>query len=179
VTNGGGPFKATGSSGGATEIGYALSTCNREVILDRVAPRSGPPTTRCDYICNDADDYSTTICPEMLALATYDCNGNDPPCLTGPNNPVCVSCSGPDATDEELYDDSILHPNADLVYSTEIRMLLGQEDCEGVAIAQAMLWFTEIDASNDKTVKFVAGTGHQFFLTPEGRNAIKRALTGP
>jgi hypothetical protein len=62
----GGPFGVTGNSGGAAEIGYALTTWGSDSLVDVAVISSGLILSRIDYLCTEPSagrDSALTVGP--------------------------------------------------------------------------------------------------------------------
>ena len=177
----GGKFVATGNSGGSADIGYALTTWGRGDILDVAILTSGPPLSRLDYACvKEASPEWASLCASIVPKGVMECT---PACILGPprspvdsfvyKTGVCRQVS-PGETPEQLLDDSVVHPGAVLDYpKTRVYFLYGAQDCrEPVPIG--LTYATRV--TSRKSIQFVPRTPHALFSTPEGRQAIKRAI---
>jgi hypothetical protein len=86
---------------------------------------------------------------------------------------VCRQVS-PDETPEQLLDDSVVHPGAVLDYpKTKVYFLYGARDC-GEPVPIGLTYATKV--TSQKSIQFVPRTPHALFSTPEGRQAIKKAI---
>jgi hypothetical protein len=166
-----GKFVATGNSGGSAEISYALTTWGRGDILDVAIPTSGPPMmSRLDYSCaKEPSPEWASLCASLIPKGVMECT----PGCNLPNNRVCKQV-GPDPTPRQLLDDSVVHPGAVLDYpKTKLYFLYGARDC-GVSPPTGLTYATKV--TSQKSIQFVPNTPHAVFSTPEGREAIKKAI---
>jgi hypothetical protein len=178
----GGKFVATGNSGGSAEIGYALTTWGRGEILDVAIPTSGPPVARLDYACvKKATPEWGELCAKIVPKGATECGTQA--CVLGPprspaesfvyKSGVCRQV-GLDATVEELWADSVVHPGAVLSYpKTKVYFLYGAQDC-GEPVPNGLTFATAV--TSEKTIRFVPKTPHALFSTAEGRAAIELAI---
>ncbi len=176
-----GKFVATGNSGGSADIGYALTTWSRGDILDVAILTSGPPLSRLDYACvKEASPDWAKQCASIVPKGVMECM---PACILGPprspvdsfvyKTGVCRQVS-PDETPQQLLDDSVVHPGAVLDYpKTRAYFLYGTLDC-GEPVPIGLTYATKV--TSYKSIQFVPRTPHALFSTPEGRQAIKRAI---
>lgn len=167
----GGKFVATGNSGGSAEIGYALTTYGRAAILDVAIPTSGPPVARLDYTCpaKPSEEW-TALCASLVPPDTLDCK---PGCMLGPANGVCRQVTS-QPTVAQLLDDSVAHPGAVLEYpKTRLRFLFGALDC-GEPVPAGLAYAAKV--TSPKQIEFVPRTPHALMSTPEGREAIRKAI---
>jgi hypothetical protein len=178
----GGALCATGNSGGASEISYALTRWDAEAILDLAIPTSGPPMARMDLGCFGSTNATwQNQCNSSYPKASWECT---PLACTyqgaiglieaayAPSTP-CADAATP-ATSAMLLADSVLAPNAVLGYPrTFTHFIFGKADCSeavplGITYAQAV--------TSAKKVEFVAATPHKVTSTSAGAGAIFAAL---
>jgi hypothetical protein len=77
-------------------------------------------------------------------------------------------------TPEQLLDDSVMNPDAVLNYpKTFVHFLFGAHDC-GEPVPAGLTWATKVTSA--KKIDFVPKTPHPVFSTPEGREAIRKAI---
>src|SRR5260370_29555540 len=176
-----GKFVATGNSGGSADIGYALTTWGRGDILDVAILTSGPPLSRLDYACvKQGSSEWASLCASIVPKGVMECT---PACILGPprspvdsfvyKSGVCRQVS-PDETPQQLLDDSVVHPGAVLDYpKTKVYFLYGARDC-GEPGATGLTYATKV--TNQKSIQFLPRTPHALFSTPEGRQAIRKAI---
>lgn len=167
----GGKFVATGNSGGSAEIGYALTTWHRCDILDLAIPTSGPPVAHLDYACvKQASPEWSALCASIIPKGVMECASQ---CILGPANDVCRQVTA-EPTPEQLFDDSVVHPGAVLNYPrTKLHFFYGAHDC-GEPVPVGLTYATKV--TSEKQIDFVPHTPHPLFSTPEGREAIRKAI---
>jgi hypothetical protein len=167
-----GAFVATGNSGGAGEIAYALTTWGAGDLLDVAVLSGGPPLSRLDWLCGDppspewAATCASIVPPGELTCGTTVCTPDAGITLCGflPASPAAG----------ELEESSILHADAELSFpDTALHGLFGAEDCTN-AVPLGLLFFDSVTSA--KTVAFVSGAPHQMPATLEGRRAILTAI---
>ncbi len=127
------PLCATGNSGGAAELGQALTRWNLDAIFDYAVPTSGPGMARVDYAClPDAAWLST--CAELNASSMVapacDYAANDLDTLIDAAYAPATPCADADeAARQRLFDDSSLGAGADLeITHMRLDVLLGTRD---------------------------------------------------
>jgi hypothetical protein len=167
----GGKFVATGNSGGSAEIGYALTTYGRAAILDAAIPTSGPPLSRLDYTCAARPTPEwTSLCASLIPEGAIECK---PGCMLGPANDVCKQVAD-HPTSQQLLNDSVVHPGAEFDYPhTRVDFFFGADDC-GEPVPAGLAYASKI--TSEKAIHFVPRTPHALFSTPEGREAIRKAI---
>lgn len=166
-----GKFVATGNSGGSAEISYALTTWGRGDILDVAIPSSGPPLGRLDYACaRQASPEWASLCASIVPKGVMECEST---CMLGPANGVCKQVVAQPTT-EQLLEDSVMHPGAVVNYPrTKVYFLYGAHDC-GEPVPIGLTYATKV--TSEKSIQFVPHTPHPLFSTPEGREAIRKAI---
>jgi hypothetical protein len=96
-----------------------------------------------------------------------------PACVIGPSHPACQQCGSP-STAEQLLWDSVNAPGALLDYpGTKVHMIFGRQDCTS-AVPMGLLWYDAITSARE--LQFIHGTPHFTAGTPQGREAIRRAI---
>jgi hypothetical protein len=167
----GGKFVATGNSGGSAEISYALTTWGRGDILDVAIPTSGPPLGRLDYACvKQASEEWASLCATIIPKGVMECSST---CILGPNNAVCKQVTA-DPSQQQLLEDSVVHSGATLSYAkTKVYFLFGAHDC-GEPVPIGLTYATKV--TSEKSIQFVPHTPHNMASTPEGREAIRKAI---
>jgi hypothetical protein len=94
-------------------------------------------------------------------------------CILGPANGVCRQVSA-EPTPEQLLEDSVMHPGAQLDYpKTRVFFLFGAHDC-GEPVPIGLTYATKV--TSEKSIRFVPHTPHALFSTPQGRDAIRKAI---
>jgi len=171
----GGSFGVTGNSGGAAEIGYALTTWGSDSFVDLAVISSGLILSRIDYLCTEpaAEPWAST-CPAIMPPGSTQCGV--PACTEATTNSFCLGYPA-GTTVQQLWEDSTMHPQADLSYpTTAVHLIFGALDCTA-ALPLGMLFHDSIAAL--ASVEFVPDTPHAVYSTPEGRAAlIERLLDG-
>ncbi len=177
-----GAFAAVGTSGGAGEVGYALSTWGMSEILDLAVLAGGPPFVRLDYVCNDATPWPT-LCQTVLPTNMIECSApGEPPCLMvpGPGLVTCRICD-PAPSDAHLREDSILHSTAVTHYATanpshetRVHFIVGSKDCQSVPARMAALYHDSV--TSQKVLQFLTQTPHIVTTEPRGQDAVVRAV---
>jgi len=154
------PLCATGNSGGAGAIGYALTEYGLDSIFAMVETTSGPPMSRLDEACvqqNPCQNETTYSCNGTnetihMCYATSESEIIDPAYST----PICTNAvngtSAPPAG--LLLSDSILGGPTPNFPSTYVNLVIGGEDTSS-APDQALTWeqaITSIDEANQGCV---------------------------
>ena len=172
-----GGFCASGNSGGAAEIGYAMTAWGSESVIDLVIPSGGPAVARLDYACgsqtNQAwiDRCGANIPNGLFACATS--NGK-PTCFLPAGQEVCTRTSAT-PTEAELRMDSVMFEGADVNYPrTKMHFLNGTADCAST-LPNGMEWANAI--TSEKSVEWVAGMPHPILNSAVGRDALVRTIT--
>ncbi len=170
-----GAFCASGNSGAATEIAYALTTWSAGDLLDAAVLTSGPPTTRLDYLCVSPPPPGWAgLCGSIVPPGVLQCG--QPECTAGVGSTAALMCAvlPPSPLPGQLEADSILHPAAVLSQPrTLVQCLLGVLDCT-VAIPQALLFANAL--TSPVAVEWVPQTPHLLSSSEQGRSAVVRAL---
>ena len=167
----GGDLVASGNSGGASEIAYALTTWPQGALLQNSVLTAGPVMSRLDYLCTSpptaewASQCAALVPPGSLSCGAPECSRT--------NAPACAYLD-PGATPEELAEDSILHQGALLDFGgAHVHVALGADDCT-TAAPQALLFESQI--ASRSTLEFVPNTPYEVASTQAGRDAIVAAL---
>lgn len=166
-----GALAVSGNSGGAAEIGYALTTWGQAARIDVAVPSSGPVMSRLDYLCAAVPPPAwATQCPLLVPPGALSCGAR---ACSDPTAPVCPFVD-PEATPEELEQDSVLHSGAQLDFgATSVHLVLGSDDCT-TGVPQALLF--ESLAQSPVSHEFVPGAPHELMSTQAGRDALVAAL---
>jgi hypothetical protein len=171
----GGKFVASGISDGSSELGYALTSWGRASILDLAIPTSGPTMGRMDYVCaKKATPQWASLCASIVPANTMQCSPES--CvfgtLTGPLN-ICIQVS-PQPTTQQLWEDSVVNPDAVLNYpNTLVHFIYGEQDC-GEPVPNGLTYATAV--TSQRLIEFVPNAPHDMPTTPEGRAAILQAI---
>ncbi len=167
-----GVFGAFGQSGGAAELGYAMTTWNAPDLLDLAVFSGGPPMCRFDLQCPDPPPAAwLQQCTSLIPAHVFECG--QPACVRIRAFNLCDKC-GPGATAAELRAQSVLHTNAVTHYpNTRTHLLIGTQDCfDGVP--SGMLYYNAV--TSEKVLEFVPRSPHLILFTQPGQDAIVRAL---
>jgi hypothetical protein len=167
-------FCATGNSGGAGVIAYALSRFGEDSIFNFVLPTGGPPFTRIDYGCRcGMSTLQTTDCAGPQAT----CYGLDASAFLDPayGNTHCSDVSAtPDTAQWQA--DSILSSDGKSVlnYKTPVHFLFGSLDM-GSGSALAVLWENSITSTHQHAC--IADAPHKMADVLDGAQMIASELT--
>ena len=169
----GGAFGVSGNSGGAAEIGYALTTWGSDVLIDVAVLSAGLSLARADYLCTEPTLPAwSALCPALVPAGALECGA--PPCNSATTSAICAAYPA-GTTQQELLDDSAMHPGARLAFpKTVVHMVWGALDCEA-ATALGQYFHDSIDAL--KSYEYVPDTPHAVFSTPGGQAALIQRLT--
>lgn len=179
------PMCHTGNSGGAGVSAYALAHYGLDSIFRFIEETSGPPFVRVDEGCVCNSPPVDQMCG-MGALPT--CYGGstsiDAVGFLDPSyNPTGHLCSGASATHETsnrttFVNDSILSPDANLVYpNTNVNFVFGGDD-SGSADPQAVQWWKVMTPKNgnQQPITCLAGVTHEIPTFTAGRDQIEADL---
>jgi hypothetical protein len=164
-----GAFCALGESAGAGEIAYALTTWHEAPDPHVAVLSGGPPFTRLDFFC-----------PEKAGGTGWVKRPNcfSPQEVLRPTKAFCEiivdkfafnTCCGCPC---ELREDSILYPGVEPSYPTRIHTIIGEFDPDFAAPAYEFY----LQTKSEKVVQFVPNGVHTGWNTPEGADAILRAI---
>jgi hypothetical protein len=159
ILSSGTPMCATGNSGGAVQIAYALSQyglgSGTAPILSMVEPTSGPEFSRIDYGCAPENAFTAcAICGFGTLQESYGgtiaANGVDP-AYTGNINGTgpCSYDYKHHTTNAELFhNDSILSDKfsttTQFTFTTDIHFAFGGLDANTAALPEGLLWASMI-----------------------------------
>jgi hypothetical protein len=168
------PLCATGNSGGAGVIAYALSRFGEDSIFNLVVPTGGPPFTRIDYGCRCSQQtVQTTDCAGVQGT----CYGTDANMFLDPAYRN-TNCSNPGATPDtaQWQADSILSSDGKSVlnYKTPVHFIFGSLD-SGSGSALAVLWENAITSQHSHAC--VADAPHEIADVLDGAQAVATELT--
>jgi hypothetical protein len=160
-------FCATGNSGGATQIAYAMSFYGVADLLDAAVLTSGPPHTALDQACLGPDPnlQFDSDSASIVDLSYGFARG------TGP----CVQ------QDQSFADawrkDSIDTDGAYAFPHTRVAFLFVQGD-HTAAPFHGKLYLDKLRAAGSPTVtdRTIPGTSHTIMTFPEGRQAVQEEL---
>jgi hypothetical protein len=169
----------TGNSGGASEIAYALARYNLGHLLELAVPTGGPPMSRLDHGCLDADD--TAWQAECATLVGTNLTCTPASCAYVPAAQELVDSAYADdacATADEgarttLLADSAAAPGNTFAYPMPIHFLFGADDCTE-AVPLGLAFAAEVTSA--KQIDFIPATPHAVFSTTDGANAIRDAI---
>jgi hypothetical protein len=166
----GGSFFAVGTSGGAGEIGFSLTTWNREDLFDAVVLCSGPAFSRMDYLCQPPTPAWSALCPSFVP--PLECG--TPLCMAPEGDPICGTFIG--LSEAKLLENSVLHPGAVTDFGDlPLHLIFGAEDCSEW-VPQG--YYFESVVTSPHSLQLVPDTDHTIFVTQQGREAIVQALLG-
>ena len=166
-------FCATGNSGGAGVIAYALARFGEDSIFSYVLPTSGPPFTNIADGCRCSQQtMQTTKCAGVQGT----CYGTDANMFLDPAYGN-MDCSNPSATPQTStwLADSILSSDGKSVlnYKTPVHFIFGALDL-GSGSALAVLWENAITSTN--SFECIADGPHQIADVMDGATAIATDL---
>jgi hypothetical protein len=175
------PYCATGNSGGAGALAYALSQYGSSNILSMAEVTSGPPTGRLDWGCGCTEGKLPVQCGTSSTLGT--CFGKaDAPFWDPAYNPsqtpgVCTSAvegTLPQGGLNFFLGDSVEAPGAAYNFpNTYVNLVFGSAD-DSSAIAIGQDWFNNITTT--KAQACVAGGEHAMADTLAGAQQIANDL---
>ena len=163
---------ATGNSGGAGAIGYALSHYGLGSIFAMVAPTSGPVFSRLDYgcICNQPD-----VTAPCSSTPLFMCYGANAQAFVDPayGNTDCSSSEKTHNTQyaQMFFNDSVDSSDATFSYpATDVHIICGGQDIAGGAPALGLQWFNLI--TTKASFECVADAPHALPNVPDGATTI-------
>jgi hypothetical protein len=175
------PYCATGNSGGAGVLAYALSQYNSSNILSMAEVTSGPPTGRLDWGCGCVEGKLAVQCGSATTLGT--CFGNaDAPVWDPAYNPtatpgVCTNAVNgilPPGGLNFFLNDSAEAPGGNFNYPhTFVNVVFGGSD-NSSAIPIGQDWLNNITSS--KAQACVPGGVHSLANTLAGAQQIANDL---
>jgi hypothetical protein len=155
------PLCATGNSGGASAIGYALSDYGLGNTLSMVEPTGGPTMSRVDYGCLCNQPKVTTGCYSGHLGFCYgitDATTIIDPAYSQPYCSESVAGNPPPNAQSLFQNDSIDAPAASYNFSrTFVNMVLGTADTSP-GPAQGETWLHQITSGHAEVC--VSGAGH-------------------
>jgi hypothetical protein len=177
------PLCATGNSGGAGAIGYALTEYGLDSIFAMVETTSGPPMSRLDEAC---------VQPSQCQDTTFTCNSGDQPetihmCYATSESeiidpaystPVCTNAVNGTSTPPAglLLSDSILGGPTPDFPSTYVNLVIGGQDTSS-APDQALTWEQAITSTAEKNQGCVSDAPHALPSVEDGAQRIVTDLT--
>jgi hypothetical protein len=163
-------FGATGNSGGAMQISYALAHYGQADIFDAVVLTGGPPTGRMDLGCDRNNEQFWY--GEYVAAGYHDVSFGFAPDSTGP-------CTSSDSSFlEQFKDASVSLGDWDYVYpKTMVWFLFGEND-NPPWVANGMTYYERLiqEGSPLVHVDTVINTPHVVRSTREGADMIRDIL---
>jgi hypothetical protein len=175
------PYCATGNSGGAGALAYALSQYNSGSVLSMAEVTSGPPPGRLDWGCGCTEGSMAVQCGTSSTLGT--CFGTadapvwDPAYAPAATTGVCTNAVDgtlPPGGLNFFLGDSIEAPGALYKFpSTYVNLVFGGAD-DSSAIPIGQHWFNNITTS--KAQVCVAGGEHSMADTLAGAEQIANDL---
>lgn len=186
-TPSGAPLCVSGNSGGAGEIGTALTRQDLDTVVDLAVMTSGP-MARVDYACGANAEWAP-LCEPLVADHTWTCDRADataPSCAPlGPERalfddaylPITSACSDPTAEHlAVLAATSPIPPGDRPDLSNDVRILLGGSDCS-LAPAQG-LYFASVATSRGRAipVDVIVGAPHELPGSDAGEAALLAVL---
>ncbi len=172
------PLCATGNSGGAAAIGYALSDYGLDSIFSMVEATSGPPMSRLDQACLPP---TNSICTQQ----SFTCNAGDPPeglslCYANDDasivdtayaQPLCQNAiNGVVPPAGFFLSDSILGAPARSFPKTRVNQLFGGQD-QSAAVEQGLAWGNAL-GSTVKAQACISDAPHPIPSAADGAAAI-------
>ena len=166
-------FCATGNSGGAGVIAYALARFGEDSIFNFVLPTSGPPFTNIADGCRCSQQtMQTTKCAGVQGT----CYGTDANMFLDPAYGN-TNCSNPSSTPQTAtwLSDSIVSSDGKSVlnYKTPVEFIFGAQDF-GSGSALAVLWENAITSTN--SFQCVADGPHKIADVMDGAQLIASEL---
>lgn len=160
-------FCITGNSGGATQVGFALSHYGLDSILDGVFPSGGPPHSAMAKSCLGEEGYDYELDTRQFldrGFGFFDGNG---PCAR--RDPSFI----PRWNEESVAsgDNDYFHPN------TRIHFLFGQTDHRQQIVGGDYVTRLRAEGTPFLNVTIVPNTPHNI-RTPEGLAVLKEAILG-
>ncbi|MCH7702630.1 MAG: hypothetical protein IID37_13180 [Planctomycetes bacterium] len=162
------PFCATGNSGGASQIAYAMTRYGLDELFDIVVPSGGPPAGRIDLGCACSPSQATvevpcgndSLCYDDLAIGAMDSAYDGTPCA--------------DLESEILAADSVVADDADLHYPfTKVIAVFGDADPTS-AVPQGMQWYDAI--TSEVEIICVPETQHRVASAMAGYETLRDVL---
>jgi hypothetical protein len=167
------PFCATGNSGGAGVIAYALARFGEDSLFNYVEPTSGPPFTNIADGCRCSQQtMQMTKCAGIQGT----CYGTDANMFLDPAYGN-TNCSNPSATPQtsQWLSDSIVSSDgkSQLNYKIPVEFIFGAQDF-GSGSALAVIWENAITSTN--SFKCVADGPHKIADVMDGAQLIASEL---
>lgn len=187
VLSTGTPLCATGNSGGAVQIAYALAEYGLGSIFSMVEPTSGPEFARLDNGCSPANtNTACAICgfgTQNEGFTAGAAAQDVDPAYTGNllgNGPCSQDVGGSTMNAEQLHHDSILSDNYAPEFlsfpTTDIHMAFGGLDANSNAISEGLDWASVIKTST--AIVCVPTAEHTLPNSSKGSTLIENDLIG-
>ena len=170
------PMCATGNSGGAGAIAYALAHYGMGSVFAMVEPTSGPVFSRIDRGCICSQPKVSTPCAEGLQSECYGVTTAMDFIDPAYGTEWCSSAVKTHSTSHEstFFDDSIDSAAAAYAYSTtDVHAVFGGQDFTA-AVPQGTDWITLI--TTQKTIECVADAPHDLPSVLDGARKISTDL---
>lgn len=172
------PLCATGNSGGAGVIGYAVTVYGMNSIFSMVEETSGPPMSRLDQGClpvsNAACQKQQFICnPGNQVQNLSSCYTVDEARIVDSaySQPVCSnSVNGSAPPNGLLLSDSILGGIPPTFAKTRVNVLLAGQD-NSAAVEQALLWVNSL-TNTSRSQACVTDAPHAIPSVADGASTI-------
>lgn len=183
-TPGGGAFCGTGNSGGAAELGYAMTRWNGDATFDYVLFTSGP-AGQLDHSCGAVTPDWQTRCDSLLAGKTWTCGGGAKPvCALDPGiGQLLDSATRPatpckDGARAALAADSAIAPSATRDFShAKVEFFLASNDCNNGVVPAGLDYAAQVkNRGQAPSVTILPNVGHSMQANPAGAAAIEAAL---
>ncbi len=186
IASEGEPVCVSGNSGGAGEIGAALTRQGLDHTVALAVMTSGP-MARVDYACGRETDWEP-VCTPLVGAHEWTCESGAsvPSCgPLGPERalfddaylPETSACSAPtEASLDRLAASSPAPPGAALDLATDVRILVGANDCS-IAPAQALLFGSLVTARGAPIpLDVIVDAPHELPGSPSGQPELLRAI---
>ena len=183
-TAGSGAFCGTGNSGGAAELGYAMTRWNGDATFDYVLFTSGP-AGQLDHSCGAVTPDWQTRCDSLLAGKTWTCGGGAKPvCALDPGiGQLLDSATRPatpckDGARAALAADSAIAPNATKDFShAKVEFFLASNDCNNGVVPAGLDYAAQVkNRGQPPSVTILPNVGHSMQANPAGAAAIEAAM---
>ena len=143
------PICATGNSGGAGAIAYALAQYGAAGVFSMVELTSGPPMARLDYGCLCTQGPQQTPCGQGQLSSCYASSEKE---IIDSAYPTPLCSNATPANSAQLLSDSVLAPGSSATYSnTLVHVVFGGQD-NSAAVPQGLQWFDNLSSSKSGPV---------------------------
>jgi hypothetical protein len=170
------PMCATGNSGGAGAIGYALAEYGMGSIFAMVEPTSGPVFSRVDYGCICTQPTKSTPCGEGLLGWCYGVTDAEQYINPAYGNTWCSTAVQTHSTahQAQFFNDSIKSSSASYTYpTTDVHVLFGGQDFTA-AVPQGTDWVDSI--TTKKSIECVTDAPHDLPNVLDGAQKVASDL---